>query len=344
MQLSPKITKAVIGLHFYQTHPDFISAFYYNENVRFIIESHGVFHDKIYLFSNSAKDWCAIIGSSNFTKGGFENNSECNILISNSEDGRGAIYKTLIHRIDLTWKKSDSFTDKMLEDYKDCFIHQSGKIDSLGSIVKTKKRMFNSSELTLMPWDEYCALLRKMDRVKICIDVLSEIQSLFVEYPSYRDMDIDDRRKIAGFVGRNNKFAFFGTTKRNHHFGRLIECNSKEVSKAIDLIPSEGDATFDIYNRYVRIFLDKWNDPLATATRLLAMKRPDLFLCVNGKNKRLLAKYLNISPSNLTLENYWDLVIVPIRQSSWYNIQNPTQGKEYWKFKAALLDALIYEP
>lgn len=90
--------------------------------------------------------------------------------------------------------------------------------------------------------------------------------------------------------------------------------------------------------------MDQWDDPIATATRLLAMKRPDSFLCVNSKNKHLLAKYLNIPPSNLTLENYWDLVIVPIRQSSWFNIKNPIQGKDFWKFRVALLDALIYEP
>lgn len=339
-----KIKKAVIGLHFYQTHPDFISAFFDNDSVSYIMETHGVFHDKVYLFSNSAKDWCAIIGSSNFTKGGFENNSESNVIISDSEDKDGAVYKALHNRINLAWKNSTCFSAKMLKDYEDCFRHQKGKIDSLGSIVKTNKRDFDSSELTLMPWDEYCALLRKTERVHICLDVLTEIQSLFKEYSSYGEMDINDRKNIAGFVGRNDIFAFFGTTKRNHRFGRLIESNDKGLVKAVNLIPSVGEISFDIYKKYIRFFMDQWDDPIATATRLLAMKRPDSFLCVNSKNKHLLAKYLNIPPSNLTLENYWDLVIVPIRQSSWFNIKNPIQGKDFWKFRVALLDALIYEP
>lgn len=341
---SSKIKKAVVGLHFYQTHPEFISTFIDNESIRFFMETHGVFHDKIYLFSNSAKDWCAIIGSSNFTKGGFENNSECNVIISDADEKGKNIYKSLIQRIDRAYKNALQFTDEMLGDYEDCYTRQMGKRESLGSIVKTKKRDFDSSELTLMPWDEYCALLRKTERVQTCIDVLTEIQSVFKANKSYSDVDTEDRKNIAGFVGPNSIFAFFGTTKRNHRFGRLIEDNDKGLSKVVDLIPSHGDISFEQYKKYINFFKDKWDDPLATATRLLTMKRPDMFLCVNGKNRRLLAKYLNIPPSNLTLDNYWELVIVPIRQASWYNIKTPKEGKEYWPYRVALLDALIYEP
>ena len=45
---SSKIKKAIVGLHFYQTHPEFISTFIDNESIRFFMETHGVFHDKIY--------------------------------------------------------------------------------------------------------------------------------------------------------------------------------------------------------------------------------------------------------------------------------------------------------
>lgn len=344
LKYTSKIRKAVIGLHFYQTHPDFISTFKDRDRVRFFMETHGVFHDKIYLFSNSAKDWCAIIGSSNFTKGGFENNSECNVIISNVEDKGGSIYKSLLRRIDISWKNAITFTDKMLDDYTDAYNHQKGKRDSLGSIVKTSKRDFDSSELTLMPWDEYCALLRKTDRLNTCLDVLSDIQTLFNDYGSYANMNETERKQIAGFVGRNDVFAFFGTTKRNHRFGLLIKSNDKRLAKAVDSIPEDRDMTFNEYKKFISFFKDNWEDPLATATRLLAMKRPDAFLCVNGKNKKLLAKYLNIPYTNLTLDNYWDLVVVPIRQASWYTTKDIKQGKEYWPYRVALLDALIYEP
>ena len=73
---SYKIEKAIIGLHFYQTHPDFIETFIDHKGTRFIKETDGIFHDKIYLFVNSSKDWVAILGSSNLTNGGFVKNIE----------------------------------------------------------------------------------------------------------------------------------------------------------------------------------------------------------------------------------------------------------------------------
>lgn len=340
-----KIKKVVVGLHFYQTHPNFIETFMDNSCVRFHIKSDGVFHDKIYLFSNSTKNWSAIIGSSNFTKGGFGINSECNVLISGEDDENGTVYKELMNRISKCWKDSDEFSQKMLNEYMACYIRQKGKRDSLGSIIKTKKREFDSSLLSLMTWNEYCAILRKSEKVDVCIDVLSKIQSLFRKYVHFRNMDETTRIDIAGFVPSSNVFAHFGTTKRNHRFGLLIKSNDEHISKVLDSIPLTGNVTFNDYHKYISFFTEEWIDPMATATRLLAMKRPDVFLCVNGANKHNLAKYLNIPYSRLTLENYWEEVIVPIHQSTWFKThKDPDDGKEYWPYRVALLDTLIYEP
>lgn len=339
-----KIKVAVVGLHFYQTHPNFIETFMESEYVRFYMKSDGIFHDKIYLFSNSSRDWCAIIGSSNFTNGGFDINSECNVFISN-EDDDGTIYKRLLGRINNSWKQSSEFTKKMLEEYKECYVRQKGKRDSLSTVIKTKKREFDASILSLMTWDEYCGLLQKAGKVNVCVEVLSEIQLFFKKYGHFRNMDENKRLEVAGFVQSSNKFAHFGTTKRNHRFGRLLMSNDVNLSKALDYIPIIGDVTFDDYQKYIRFFTNEWTDPMATATRLLAMKRPDVFVCVNSANKDQLASYLNMPPSRLTLKNYWNEVIEPIRQSTWFNTpKDSAKGKEYWKYRVALLDILIYEP
>lgn len=52
-----KIDKITVGIHFYQTHPEFIKAFIDDENVRFIEQPKGTFHPKIYLFSNDEDEW-----------------------------------------------------------------------------------------------------------------------------------------------------------------------------------------------------------------------------------------------------------------------------------------------
>ena len=73
------------------------------------------------------------------------------------------------------------------------------------------------------------------------------------------------------------------------------------------------------------------------------MKRPDVFVCVNNGNKASLAKALHFSPSTLSLENYWERVIEPIRLANWYNaprLERP--DAEAWDCRAALLDAIHY--
>ena len=48
---------------------------------------------------------------------------------------------------------------------------------------------------------------------------------------------------------------------------------------------------------------------MGTASRLLAMKRPDLFLCVDAKNRTRIAKAFDVSAFSLqTFEGYWDLM------------------------------------
>ena len=51
-----KIKKIIVGIHFYQTHPDFIDTFLGSENVKYIKQPEGTFHPKIFLFYNNESD------------------------------------------------------------------------------------------------------------------------------------------------------------------------------------------------------------------------------------------------------------------------------------------------
>jgi hypothetical protein len=52
-----KIKKIVVGIHFYQTHPDFIETFLDTKNIQFVNQPQGTFHPKLYLFHNTDNDW-----------------------------------------------------------------------------------------------------------------------------------------------------------------------------------------------------------------------------------------------------------------------------------------------
>lgn len=78
----------------------------------------GVFHPKLYLFSNNKSNWKAIIGSANFTAGAFTRNVEHAILNSSAAEAVELTYDNLISEIDQLWQKGRRFTHDELAAYR----------------------------------------------------------------------------------------------------------------------------------------------------------------------------------------------------------------------------------
>src|SRR4051812_45005241 len=78
-----RVKTAVIGIHFAQTEPDALEqlAHIAPHVLKVIEDTEGVFHPKILLGSRT-DDVRALVGSSNFTRGGFCGNTELNVLLS----------------------------------------------------------------------------------------------------------------------------------------------------------------------------------------------------------------------------------------------------------------------
>src|SRR5262249_50503526 len=72
-------------------------------------------------------------------------------------------------------------------------------------------------------------------------------------------------------------------------FKAAIRDNRQEISDALDAIPPAVEpVTKADYMRFVRLFRGAFPNGgggLATGTRLLAMKRPDVFVCLDRKNR-----------------------------------------------------------
>ncbi|MBO5298243.1 MAG: phospholipase D family protein [Candidatus Homeothermus sp.] len=341
---SDRIEKAIVGLHFYQTHPDFIKTFIDHKGIRFIKETDGIFHDKIYLFVNSSKDWVAITGSSNLTNGGFIKNIECNVLFSNEDDKDGKMYKSLIDHIELNWRKASSFTTEDLNNYMDSFNQQKPRRDVLKKVIRSTKHSFNGASLLLMTWEEYCAKLQHHEGLTKRLNVLKEAHALFKSTNHFYELDEFDKKKISGYrLKEAEDWWFFGTVSKGEILSEMVD---KRIGRAIDCIPLDGEVSRSQYDKYVQLFCDgeKWNNPIGSATRLLAMKRPDIFLCVNGENRAGLAHGLGIPQSQITLENYWDEIVVPIQNAAWYNgIPKNIKQREIFKNRVALLDSIYYD-
>jgi hypothetical protein len=82
---------------------------------------------------------------------------------------------------------------------------------------------------------------------------------------------------------------------------------------------------------------------LGTATRLLCMKRPDLFLPANNASLVNLAAVFGSKPT--TIDKYLD-VIETIWSLPWQSAPEPKSSVErrIWAARVALLDAVFYEP
>ena len=78
-------------------------------------------------------------------------------------------------------------------------------------------------------------------------------------------------------------------------------------------------------------------------TRLLAMVRPDHFLCITGRNKKILCEVLGENALTTgQYERYWDAFLQPFHKSHWFNNQGDTERPELWNNRVALLDMLFY--
>ena len=112
--------------------------------------------------------------------------------------------------------------------------------------------------------------------------------------------------------------------------------------KALDRIPLRGAVTKEMFTEFCKAF--SRSNPIGCATRLLAVKRPDYFVPINNKNKRILSRMLNIPQSDFNTENYWN-ILMRIHNSMWFSDNSHVREEDKAKkwYQAALLDILSYE-
>ena len=83
----------------------------------------------------------------------------------------------------------------------------------------------------------------------------------------------------------------------------------------------------------------------AVGSRLLAMKRPDFFLCISARNRRNLSQAFGLSEARLnTYDGYWELVEL-LHRCAWCGAPRPKmKHRQIWDARVALVDAFYYDP
>ena len=347
-----KIIRAVIGTHFYQTHPDVLDRFIDSKNVRFMLQPDGVFHPKLYLFWNS-DEWEAIVGSPNLTDGALSKNSELSILITD-EDRQQDLRQELFGVIDGYWDIASTISKVDADNYRRLWELKRPQLEKHADFFGGQHAAKPSvrSKIMSMDWASYFAEIKKdsVHGFSERIDLIKLISEQFARYQHFNDMPIDIRKGIAGLPNHEiENWGWFGSMRGAGTFASRIDGGSKVISAALENIPFTGNVTNHHYESYIDEYkkaFPKGGGGLATATRLIAMKRPDVFLCVDSQNRRRLVEDIGIIKANrIDYKRYWDEIIVRIMESPWWQSPEPSDPTEKatWHARVAMLDVFFYE-
>jgi len=355
-----KIQHSTIGLHFYQTDPKVLEEFKGHEDIGFIQQTDGVFHPKLYLFWNASNDWALLSGSANFTKGAFAgSNQEAMILIQGESDD---VFKDLIHFLkDECFDKAEKISNDEIDRYR--VLHQDRKtrINTLSNhYTDTQKKNSGmkqnilSTKILTYSWGDYFKTIQQDENHQFeeRLALLDYSKQNFQDNSSFLTIDLEDRKLISGLPNIANTkterldYGWFGSTHSNGKFRSLINNGNQKVAEAIDEIPLTGKVSREDFLEYYRLFQKiDYTNPIGISTRLLAMKRRDLFFCFNGANKKGICEELGLS-QNLNAERYWDEILLRIYDTPWFNSSRPSASTEQqaWSGRVALIDCIYYKP
>jgi len=347
-----KIKRAVIGTHFYQTHPVVLENFIGNNNVRFILQPQGVFHPKVYLFW-SKNSWDMLIGSANLTAAALDKNSELMLHLTTA-DTHEDIHSQIQIQIEEYWKQAEIITSESVSTYRALWNAQQPalkRVSGAYSGITTSKPPVHTKIMS-MSWRSFYNAVQQdpYHGFNERCELLDLVREAFKKASSFAKMNIGIRKTIAGLPNDfNEHWGWFGSMKGAGYFHKAVNENNLHLSAALDFIPLDGAVGHEHYDSYIKEYkkaFPKIGYGIGTSSRLLALKRPDYFVCLDSKNMDLLCRDLGIKQTGMNYERYWDDVVLRILDSVWWNEPKPSDEKamRVWLGRAAMLDAIFYRP
>lgn len=347
-----KVEHAVIGTHFYQTHPDVLDAFVGSTKTKFILQPTGVFHPKVYCFYDlDGKEFEIIIGSANLTHGAMSVNTELSTLITHKDGPAELLVQTLAF-IELQTKRARTISKDEANNYRTLWKLRQPALQRLTDQYGETQSGTALIDIPLMTmnWFQYITRvkLENAQNFKNRLELLSIARRLFASTPKFADMNIEARKAIAGIDALIVKDAkIFGSMMGAGYFRQAINNNNIHLSNALDKIPHTGLVNRAQYDAFIEEYLKAFpmgRDGIGTSSRLLALKRPDYFICVDSKNRDKLTEAFNIRKNGLDYNRYWSEIVERVTDSNWWRSVPPsdTEELEAWNGRAAMLDALVY--
>jgi hypothetical protein len=358
LQFQEKFSHLVVGTHGYVTSPSVLERFLGLPGFRVSPPSGALFHPKVYAF-DFGNETAVVIGSHNLTAAAFSSNIEASILLTGASSEK--MFVDLCGSVVTRWRKACVIDDDWLYAYKANYRRTFSSRRELEQWVPIRRPNSLRGETSIqdLDWNAYVALVKQDSThgLERRLRVLEEISKVFRRADTFESLDTEDRKRIAGTAGKRLAerdgidWAWFGAMNASPSFSTLVINRPAGFSEALDCIPFSGPVVLADYERYIEKFMAAFiGTPklggIANGTRLLAMKRPDQFVCVDGPNKKGICAHFGQSPTTLSLANYWQRIIEPMRQTNWWLEPRPLRSIErrIWDCRAAMLDAIHYDP
>lgn len=357
-----KFRSVTFGVAFSQTDPDLVEALIGEKNA-YVVASYpsGTYHPKVYGFRSGAKA-AAVIGSANFTGGGLEKNLEATVSITG--DAGEPVFEELFAFIERAAEYRQSVDSNFADAYR-LSCRRANRLKKPprepvppGRAMGPKPSVGPFLEMTWPSFRDHVHSRRGHHDIGKSLRLLQTARTWFASSNSFHDLSPHQQKAIAGVLGEKQKtdadlqqeWGWFGSMRGMGDFKNRIDRNDIYLARALDGIAEQGEVTREQFQWFVENFRLAFRNShrrggVATASRLLAMKRPDTFLCICGPNIARASRAMGFSPSTLDLDNYWDRVVEVVRLSEWYNAPRPhDEDRALWEGRVAMLDAIFYRP
>lgn len=185
------------------------------------------------------------------------------------------------------------------------------------------------------------------------LDELSQCAVSFSRCEYFNQMPKQERQCVAGTLSPPDD-RWFGSMVAAGRYKNLVNESPEIIGEFIDQIPLKGSLEPQDAVRYINGMLSIRGVAMSTATRLLAMKRPDSCVPLTRANRNGIKRILDkgyrlpsVSSSNpqKSAEQYVSLLL-DIWKAPWCNSERPTGEVEglIWDGRVALLDVITYDP
>lgn len=360
LQYRHKFQHLVIGTHQYITSPDTLRHFLGTPGFKVRKPKGPLFHLKVYCFDLGSR-WATVIGSHNLTTSAFTVNQEASVVLF-GPPGDPQL-QNLFNLVAEHHRNGEVLDPDWLYGYE--ANHNRAKrliknAEEWVDIRLPKPSTMPALNIQEMDWTTFVKKVTAdaTHGVESRLKVLEAANRILASTLNFSDLSEENRKRVAGTRGKvlsregDLDWAFFGSMGGHPLFAATVIRNPSELSAAMAAIPAVGQVTSSDYANFVDLFMASFvkgkraGGGIGSGTRLLAMKRPDQFVGLNGANGQGLCDYFGQPRTTTNLVNYWDRIIRPMRETRWWRVSQPSVGLErrIWNVRAAMLDALYYTP